>query len=118
MKSWHLFGWNKVSISESQLKQISGKFAQRGHGIIQATRLSLIMVKKAICAGFVWQKQVWKLLLHMVLIMPEVAFLRVVYIPKAVLVCNEGFYFFGNGCIFQFSSPSFGKGRVREDIVS
>ena len=97
MKFRHLFGRDKVGIPESQLEQIPGKLTQRGHRIIHPSGFPFVLVKKAVRAGFIRQEQAWKLFLHMVLVMPEVPFLCVIYIPKAVLVCNEGIYFFGNG---------------------
>ena len=97
MKFRHLFWRDKVRIYESQLKQVSGKLPQRGHGIIHTAGQSLILVKKAVCTWFVRQNQVWELLFHMVLIMPEITFPCIVHISKTALIPDKSIYPVGNG---------------------
>ena len=118
MKFRHLFWRDKVSILESQLEQVPGKLPQRGHGIIHAAGLSFVLLKNAVCAWFIWQKQIWKPFFHMVLVVPKITFLRVVHISKTSFIADKSVYPVSNGYLLQSLSPSFGKGRVREDIVS
>lgn len=115
---WHLFGRDKVSITVSKLKQISGKLPQWSHGIIQAARLSLIFIKETVCACLVRQIQMRILFFHMALVIFQIPLLCTVDVPEAAFIRNESINPFPNSCLLHALSPSFGKGSVSDAIVS